>query len=213
MVAKKSKTDDEWDGTENDEATAKETPPENTADADAARREQTIGSAGPALTEAQIEGLDPIDVETHLDEASRRAELTNMQTEHETMSGLDAVSGTPNPGVTQEQSAAHTQPGNVGSDMSGRPPMASPMQSVEPSVLDEAKAAFDKAEQQDLANGKKGNEEATKRSAGWRSLRDLGVHKATMDALVAQGTVEVGSAPGMAHMPETGRLYRIKKDR
>lgn len=185
---------------------------------DAARREEAqagsgIAQAGPALTEGQLDGLDPLDAETHLDEAARREELTNMQTTHEAENGLDAVSGTPNPGVTEAQSNAHTQPGAEGSDMSGRKPMADPLAALDPKLLKEARQALEKAETQDNANGKRGNEEATRRSAGWRSLRDLGVHKATMDALVEAGKVETGNAPGMSHMPETGRLYRIVKDR
>lgn len=168
---------------------------------------------GTALTEGQLAGLDPIDVEKHLDQAAHRADLTNMQTDHEAENALDAVSGTPNPGVTEEQSNAHTQPGARGSDMAGNPPKPNPLESVSREAVNAARSALEHAERQDIANGKRGNEAATRRSAGWRTARDLGVHKATLDALVEAGRVEVETAPGMAHMPETGRLYRIKKDR
>lgn len=179
-AAEKPQAED-WDGTDESQ--------------DAARREALTGnggtgsgilSAGPALTEAQLDGLDPIDAEEHLDQAARRSEMTNMQTDHELQNGLDPVSG--------------------------RAPMPNPLNAVSRETLNEARSAFERAERQDIANGKKGNEASTYNSAGWRSLRDLGIAKATADALVAYGRVEVGSAPGMSHMPETGRLYRIKRD-
>lgn len=197
---------DEWDDAGTDTGS-------DEARRNAALSGSGIASAGPALTEDQLTGLDPIDAEKHLDEAARRAEMTNMQTEHEAAGGLDAVSGTPNPGVTEDQSRAHTQPGARGSDMSGRPPMGDPLAALDRANLSAVRTALERAEAQDMANGKPGNEVATRRSAGWRSLRDLGVHKATLDALVQAGKVETQNAPGMAHMPESGKLYRIKRER
>lgn len=207
---------DQWDG--DNEGENAQNDAQDTEAADAARRAEAqegsgIAQAGPALTEAQLEGLDPIDRETHLDQAARRGEMTNMQTDHEAMNGLDGVSGTPNPGVTEQQSAAHTQPGARGSDMSGNPPKADPLAALSREQVEGARKALTQADRQDVANGKAGNEVATERSAGWRTARQLGVHKATLDALVEAGRVEVDSAPGMSHMPETGRLYRIKRDR
>lgn len=174
------------------------------ADADAARRSATIGAAQ-SLTAGQLDGLDPIDEELHLDEASRRAELTNMQTTHETENGLDPISGTPNPGVTLAQAAAHTQPGDEGSDMSGRKPMADPLAAVGKDALESARKALSQAVAQDKAS-KDGH-----LSPGWRNAQQLKVPKATLDALVAAGKIEKGTAPGMAHMPDTGTIYRLKQ--
>lgn len=197
------------------------------------------GQGGPTIARATQEGggsqedrensqalntdLDPIDAELQAEEAARRAELPNMQTTHERFNALDAVSGTPNPGVTEQQSAAHTQPGREGSDMAGNRPKPDPFAALDRKHVEEVRKALTQADKQDMAafkDPKDATDEvreqrriAHERSAGWRSLSQLGVHKATLDALVQSGHVESGSAPGMSHHADTGRLYRIKRER
>lgn len=167
--------------------------------------------------------LDPIDAELQADEAARRAELPNMQTTHERFNALDAVSGTPNPGVTEQQSAAHTQPGARGSDMAGNAPKPDPFKALDPEHVRSIREALMQADKEDMAAFKKPKDVtaevaeqrrvAHERSAGWRSLAKLRVHKATLDALVESGHVEAGSAPGQSYHADTGRLYRIKRER
>jgi hypothetical protein len=190
-----------------------------------ARATQEDGGSQEAreLAQASNTALDPIDAELQADEAARRAELPNTQTTHELFNGLDPVSGTPNPGVTEQQSGAHTQPGRRGSDMAGNAPKPDPFAALDPKHVSEIRTVLQQADRQDVASFKanKGDtKEATEqrrtaheRSAGWRSLADLGVHKATLDALVQSGHVETGSAPGMSYHGDTGRMYRIKRER
>lgn len=175
------------------------------------------------FAQAQDPVSDAAADELELDEAARRAELPNMQTTREREEGRDAVSGTLNPGVTQQQSAAHTQPGRIGSDMAGNPPKPDPMLALDPQHVRDIHDKLVAADKQDVA-AFKAPKDATEekveqqrtahaRSAGWRTLRDLGVHKVTLDALVKQGKVEEGAAPGMQHHGDTGKRYRIVKDR
>jgi hypothetical protein len=179
--------------------------------------------AGEGFTQARDPEGDAAQDELEEDEAARRAELTNMQTTREREEGRDAVSGTLNPGVTQAQSDAHTQPGDRGSDMAGNAPKPDPMKALDPALVREIHDKLVQADKQDVANfraPRDATEEKTEqqrvaheRSAGWRSLKDLGVHAITLKALVKAGKVEEGSAPGMQHHGDTGMRYRIVRDR
>lgn len=177
---------------------------------------------GTGFTQAE----DPNDAafeEQELDEAARRAELTNMQTTKEAEEGRDAVSGTLNPGVTQAQSDAHTQPGDRGSDMAGNAPKPDPLAALDQKLVNEIHRSLTEADKQDVAAFRRPKDAeddvvdqkrvAHERSAGWRSLSQLGVHAITLKALVKAGKVEEGTAPGMQHHGDTGKLYRIKRDR
>lgn len=169
------------------------------------------------ITEAELDEADPLTSEQHLDEAARRNELTNRQTQTEFETGRDAISGTQNPGITQ--ASGHTHQGDdTDSDMSGRKPFEDPAAALDPELVEGARKALRRAEDQDRANIPESHtpeqRKAAERSAGWRSLRDLsGVHATTMAALVKSGRVEEGHAPGMHHSAEAGKLYRIKRDR
>lgn len=161
--------------------------------------------------------------ELEADELARRAELPNMQTTREREEGRDAVSGTLNPGVTQAQSDAHTQPGNVGSDMAGNSPKPDPLAALDPKLVNDIHAKLKEADKQDVATFKRPKDAtdekvaqqrvAHERSAGWRNLRELGVHASTLEALVTAGKVEKGAPPGLGHHHDTGVKYRIARDR
>jgi hypothetical protein len=146
-------------------------------------------------------GIDPVDPETHVRQAKRRADLQNGQTDHEAANGLDAISGTANPGVTK--TVRHSAPGRLGeSDMSGRAPLPDPFSRLDAQargVMEKLEKASKDAHQRGRANGH-----------GWLDLRQLGVSKAVMDALEHSGAVDRSHRPGGEFSPGTGTVYRIK---
>jgi hypothetical protein len=166
----------------------------------AAGGDNTEGIAlGAALTNRQTAGLDPADVNTHLAQASNRRQQTNLQTDFEAENALDGVSGTPNPGITSDVS--HTAPGIAGrTDMSGRPPMADPLAGAGAEVR-RVSDLLTQASRRAKAEDKRGH--------GYLSLRELGVNKAVMDALVASGKVTQETRPGGGFNPDTGTVYRL----
>lgn len=177
------------------------------ADFAAAMRSDASTSSGDGIalgdgtmTSRQAAGLDPVDAERHVREANDRAGLQNGQTAHEAANALDPVSGTPNPGVTE--TVRHSAPGRLGaSDMSGREPMPDPFAGLDQQargVMEKLRKASKDAHQRGRAEGH-----------GWLDLRQLGVNKATMDALEKSGAVHRAHRPGGEFAPETGTVYRI----
>lgn len=161
--------------------------------------------------------------ELEADEQARRAELTNLQTTQEAESGKDGVSGTLNPGVVKD-ATGHSSQGEAGnSDMSGKRALPDPLKALDPKLVKDIHDKLVQADKKDVANftpPKDGTDEAVKsqrvaheRSSGWRSLADLGVHATTLKELVKAGKVEEGAAPGMHHHHDTGKMYRVKRDR
>jgi hypothetical protein len=161
--------------------------------------------------------------ELEADEAARRAELTNMQTTAEREEGRDAVSGTQNPGVVRDVTGHSAQGEAANSDMSGKQALPDPLKALDPKLVKEIHDKLIAADKRDVANfnpPKDADEEtaarakvAHERSSGWRSLADLGVHRDTLNALVKAGKVEEGAAPGMHHHGDTGKKFRVKRDR
>lgn len=157
-----------------------------------------LGSA--QLTARQTTGLDPVDPSTHVRQHGEREGLTNAQTAHEASNALDPISGTPNPGVTD--TVRHSVPGKAGAnDMSGKPALPDPFANLDTqgrAVMSKLTKASKEAHARGRAAGQ-----------GFVCLRDLGVHKAVMDALVASGIVHQATRPGGEFSPETGTVYRI----
>jgi hypothetical protein len=178
------------------------------ADFAAAMRRDSGASSGDGIalgdaseTDRVRLGIDPVDPETHVRQARDRTGLQNGQTDHEAANGLDAISGTANPGVTE--TVRHSAPGKLGaSDMSGRAPLPDPFANLDTQargVMEKLSKASQDAHQRGRANGH-----------GWLDLRQLGVSKAVMDALEKAGAVDRSHRPGGEFSPETGTVYRIK---
>lgn len=154
---------------------------------------------GAALTNRQNVGIDPTSYGEHLTQASDRATLNNGQTDHERDNGLDAVSGTPNPGITQNHN--HSAPGALGaSDMSGGLAKADPFASSGVEVR-RVMDVLGKASHKAIREGKRGQ--------GYVDLKTLNVQKSVMDALVKGGHVTQETRPGAGFHPETGTVYRV----
>jgi hypothetical protein len=153
---------------------------------------------GQVLSPRQRAGIDPVNVDQHVSDASRRLEMTNAQTRHEAENTLDGVSGTSSPGVTRD--VRHTAPGPA-NDMSGRLAMPDPFAGLETSAR-EAMNRLSAASKEAHARGRGAGH-------GWVDLRTLAAPKAVMDALVKAGMVDQDVRPGGAFSPETGTVYRI----
>lgn len=195
-MAKRPKASEDWNDPENSGGNA----PDEDAAADLAARSDVDhdapDGAGPALSERQLVGLDPVDAEKHAEQAADRTELTNAQTDHEAAGGLDPVSGTPNTGVTENVS--HSASGVRGaSDMSGNLPYPDPLDGLDAAT----KGVMEKLQ--------KASSEAKGKGEGYVSLKELGVSKTAMDVLVKDGKVTQETRPGGTFAPETGTVYRV----
>jgi hypothetical protein len=177
------------------------------ADFAAAMRQDSGSSSGDgitlgdgALSARQAAGIDPVDAEHHVQQASDRTGLQNGQTDHEAANALDPISGTANPGVTE--TVRHSMPGRAGAnDMSGKPAVPDPFSGLDQQargVMEKLRKASQDAHQRGRANGH-----------GWLDLRQLAVSKAVMDALEKSGAVHRQHRPGGEFAPETGTVYRI----
>lgn len=178
--------------------------------------------AGEALTPEQRAGLEPLDRERDNEEAADRDNRPNRQTEHELMAGLDPVSGSPTPGVTENVSYSGAATGAPPSDMSGRPPQPHPEPGTARAPADDKKNAVTNADKEHITTVRERLSMAQREDAkndrvpddrkGWRTPADIGVSGAILARLHDSGNypLEMEAVPGGHFFPETGKRYRIK---
>lgn len=162
-------------------------------------------AAGAALTPGQVVGIDPIDPKRNAEEAKDRANLPNQQTTHEAERGLDAISGTPSPGITAETPLTGRQQGQTATDMSGRPPIS--LAQGDEGLLPLLKEKLTKARDKDRDDPNVSDD-----MKGFRSPADLGLSGGVVSRIVAatNAPVEVQEVPNGHAFPDSGRRYRLK---
>jgi len=161
--------------------------------------------AGEALTPGQRAGLEPLDPEKDLEQAQDREHLTNLQTDFEAAEGLDAVSGGPSPGVTEQTPLTAKQQGAPASDMSGRPAVPGGV-----NLTDQEKALVPTL-QRKLKDAKAEDKDKDAAKRGWRTPQELGIPGGVMRKFVEAGApLETETVPNGHFFPETGTRYRLK---
>lgn len=163
-------------------------------------------NAAEALTPGQRAGLDPLDPQWDAEQAQDREHLTNLQTDHEADNALDAVSGGPSPGITEQTPLTAKQQGAPASDMSGRP--AVPAQAA---GLTEDDQKFVSVVRDKLRQAKSDDKDQEADRRGWRTPSELGIPGGVMRRLVEAGApLETETVPNGHFFPETGTRYRLK---
>lgn len=165
--------------------------------------EATVAAATPALTEAQLAGIDPVDPERDEEQAEERDELANQQTDHEAENALDPVSRAPTPALAAEAfvEGERLEDGQIPTDMSGRAPVP----------MDKGEEAFDISMREAMKALRKAKKEDAPNLDGWRNAQELQVSRRALDELVEEGKLETEYAVGGQFFPETGKRYRIPK--
>lgn len=162
----------------------------------------TAFSAGAALTDRQRAGLDAIDPEHDDEQAEHKAEMPNMQTDHEAENTLDPVSSAPEVAISPDTPLTGLQTGQKPTDMTGRPPMLS---GSDEELVPAIRKALTKAHADDTKNGTASDR------IGWRTPQDIGISGAVLERVMRSGApIEMEEVPGGAFFPETGRRYRFK---
>lgn len=157
-------------------------------------------AVGAALTPEQQAGIEPLDPVENEKQAAIRDELPNRQTDHERENALDPVSRSPNTGITADAPLTAIAAGSPPTDMSGRPPYG-------PDDVERVRDSLRKAKTKDRDSGV--DDESRQ---GYRTANELGVSRAVLDAMVADGApLEAETAPGGQFFPDTGKRYRITK--
>lgn len=177
--------------------------PETADEAWNGENEATVAAATPALTEAQLAGIDPVDPERDDEQAKERDELANQQTDHEAENSLDPVSRAPTPALAAEafDEDERLPDGQRPTDESGRAPVP----------MDKGGEAFDISVREAMKALHKAKKEDAPNLDGWRNAQELQVSRRALDELVDEGKLEREYAVGGQFFPETGTRYRIPK--
>lgn len=163
-------------------------------------------SAGDALTPGQKAGLDPLDEQWDDEQSKDRANLTNMQTDHEMANGLDSVSRGPSPGISVDTPLTAKQIGAPPTDMSGRPALTL----ADEEVFGKLRQKLTESKRDDKAKGGIREDQI-----GWRTPFEMGIPGGVVARIVGATDpdgekVEKAVVPNGQFFPETGTRYRLK---
>ena len=154
----------------------------------------------------QRDGLAPLDAQRNQEQADKRHEMTNMQTDFEMANAHDPISGTPTPGVTENTPLTARQMGAPATDESGRPALTAPDKELVPQLRQKL---------QDAQKEDADDDSVPRDQKGFRTPEQLGIPGGVVQRIFSSlgedGPLEAQVVPNGHFFPETGTRYRVKR--